>query len=75
MRMRVSLSAVILLLTGSSGPIGPPFGPGPETDSLFGILAIALFGYLLYRMASGSTPRGQRPLPFKFCKRDMHEAN
>jgi Short C-terminal domain len=51
MRMRVSLSAAILLLTGCEGPIGPPFGQGPETDSVFGILMIVLFCGLLYRMA------------------------
>ena len=49
--MRVSLSATILLLTGCAGPIGPPFGPGPEVDSIFGILVILLFGGLLYRRA------------------------
>jgi hypothetical protein len=53
MRMRVSLSAGILLLTGCAGPIGPPFGPGPEADSVFEILVIVLFGGLLYRMAKG----------------------
>jgi hypothetical protein len=47
--MRVSLSATILLLTGCAGPIGPPFGPGPEVDSILGILVILLFGGLLYR--------------------------
>ena len=51
MRIRVSLSAAILLLTGCAGPIGPPFGLGPEADSVFGILGIVLFGGLLYRMA------------------------
>jgi hypothetical protein len=53
MRMRVSLSAAILLLTGCAGPIGPPFGPGPEADSVFGILLLLLFGGFLYRMAKG----------------------
>jgi hypothetical protein len=53
MRMRVSLSAAILLLAGCAGPLGPPFGPGPEADSVFGILAIVLLGGLLYRMANG----------------------
>ena len=49
MLMRVSLSAATLLLTGCAGPMGPPFGPGPETDSVFGILVILLFAGLLYR--------------------------
>jgi Short C-terminal domain len=53
MRMRVNLSAAILLLTGCAGPMGPPFGPGPEADSVFGILVILLFGGLLYRSAKG----------------------
>jgi hypothetical protein len=53
MRMRVSLSAALLLLTGCAGPIGPPFGPVPEADSVFGILVIVLLGGLLYRMANG----------------------
>jgi Short C-terminal domain len=53
MRMRVSLSSAMLLLTGCAGPLGPPFGPGPEADSLFGILVILLFGGLLYRSAKG----------------------
>jgi hypothetical protein len=51
MRMRMSPSAAILLLTGCAGPIGPPFGPVPEADSVFGILLILLLGGLLYRMA------------------------
>jgi uncharacterized membrane protein len=51
MRMRVSLSVGMLLLTGCAGPLGPPFGPGPEVDALFGILMILLFAGLLYRTA------------------------
>jgi hypothetical protein len=51
MRMHVSLSAAILLLTGCAGPMGPPFGPEPEADSMFGILVILLIGGLLYRFA------------------------
>jgi Short C-terminal domain len=53
MRMRVNLSTAVLLLTGCAGPIGPPFGPGPEADSVFGILVILLCGGLLYRWAKG----------------------
>jgi uncharacterized membrane protein len=53
MPMRVSLSAVVLLLTGCAGPIGPPFGPGPEADSVFGIVVILLVVGFLYRMAKG----------------------
>jgi uncharacterized membrane protein len=53
MLMRVSLSAAMLLLTGCAGPMGPPFGPGPETDSVLGILLILLFAGLLYRSSKG----------------------
>jgi hypothetical protein len=52
-RMRVSLSIAMLLLTGCAGPPGPPFGPGPEVDIAFGILVILLFAGLLYRAAKG----------------------
>jgi uncharacterized membrane protein len=55
MRIHVSLSAAILLLTGCAGPMGPPFGPGPEVSSVFGILAILLLGGLLYRSAKGQS--------------------
>ena len=50
MRMRVSLS-IAMLLTGCAGPPGPPFGPGPEVDTAFGILVILLLAGLLYRVA------------------------
>jgi hypothetical protein len=53
MRMRVSLSSSMLLLTGCAGPPGLPFGPGPEVDTAFGILVILLFAGLLYRAAKG----------------------
>jgi uncharacterized membrane protein len=53
MLMRVSLSAAILLLTGCAGPMGPPFGPGPETDAVFGMLVILFFAGLLYRSSKG----------------------
>jgi uncharacterized membrane protein len=53
MRMRVSLSLGMLLLTGYAGPLGPPFGTGPEVDTVFGILVILLFAGLLYRAAKG----------------------
>ena len=53
MRMSVSLSTAMLLLTGCAGPLGPPFGPGPEADTVFGILVILLFAGLLYRAAKG----------------------
>jgi uncharacterized membrane protein len=33
------------------GPIGPPFGLGPEGDSVFGILVILPFGSLIYGVA------------------------
>jgi Short C-terminal domain len=49
MLMRVSPSAAMLLLTGCAGPMGPPFGPGPETDSAFGILLVLVFAGILYR--------------------------
>jgi uncharacterized membrane protein len=53
MRMRVSLSSAMLLLTGCAGPLGPPFGLGPEADTVFGILVILLFAGLLYRSSKG----------------------
>jgi uncharacterized membrane protein len=57
MHMRVSLSAAMLLLTGCAGPVGPPFGPWPETDFVFGIFVILLFAGLFYR----SSKRWQNP--------------
>ncbi len=57
MRMRVSLPAAILLLTGCAGPISPPFGSRPEADSMFGILVLLLFGGLLYRMVKRQDPK------------------
>jgi uncharacterized membrane protein len=53
MLMRVRLSAAILLLTGCAGPMGPPFGRGPETDFVFGILVILLSAGFLYRSSKG----------------------
>jgi hypothetical protein len=53
MLMRGGVSAAMLLLTGCAGPMGPPLGPGPETDSVFGILVILLFAGLLYRSSKG----------------------
>jgi hypothetical protein len=53
MRMRVCFSSAMLLLTGCAGPPGPPFGPGPEVDTAFGILVILLLSGLLYRAATG----------------------
>jgi hypothetical protein len=53
MHMRVSLSSATLLLTGCAGPLGPPFGLGPEADGAFGLLMILLIGSLLYRSARG----------------------
>jgi uncharacterized membrane protein len=55
MRMHVGPSAALLLLTGCAGPVGPPFGPMPEADSVFGILVIIFLGGLLYRMANGQS--------------------
>ncbi len=52
MLMRVSLSTV-LLLTGCASPIGPPLGPGPETDSAFGMLVILVFAGFLYHASKG----------------------
>ncbi len=53
MHKLLRLSAAILLLTGCAGPIGPPFGLGPEGDSTIGILVILLLGSVLYRLAKG----------------------
>jgi hypothetical protein len=49
MHMRLSLSASMSLLTGCAGPIGPPFGPGPEYDSFLAILILLLLAGILYR--------------------------
>ena len=61
--MRVSLLTAMLLLTGCEGPLGPPFGPGPEGDSVFGILVLLLLGGLLYRAAKGSQKRKRQDPP------------
>jgi Short C-terminal domain len=61
MRMRASLSIGMLLLTGCARPLDPPFGAGPEVDTLFGILMFLLFVGLLYRAAKG----GQNPKRLK----------
>ena len=75
MRMRVSLSAALLLLTGCAGPVGPPFGPGPEADSVFEILLLLLFAVFSTAWQRDKTPNTQSLLPFTSCERDMHEAN
>jgi uncharacterized membrane protein len=64
MRMRVSLSSAMLLMTGCAGLLGPPFGPGPEVDTVFGILVILLFAGLLYRAAKDwqNSKRSEPPL-------------
>jgi hypothetical protein len=49
--MRTSLSTALFLLTGCAGPLGPPFGPGPERDSVLGILILLLLAGVLYRSA------------------------
>jgi len=49
--MRASLSTDLLLLTGCAGPLGPPFGPAPERDSVLGILILLLLAGVLYRSA------------------------
>lgn len=59
MRMRLSLSAAILVLTGCAGPIGPPFAPGPECDSVLGILILLLLAGVLCRSAR-STRKPER---------------
>ena len=75
MLMRVSLSTV-LLLTGCAGPIGPPFGPGPETDSAFGIARdprCSLASFTTHQRVGGS----RRPLsllPFTSCEKGMRVA-
>jgi uncharacterized membrane protein len=63
MRIRVSLSSAMLLTTGCAGPLGPPFGSGPEVDTVFGILAILLFAGLLYRAAKSwqNSKRSESP--------------
>jgi len=49
--MRMSLSTAIVLLAGCAGPLGPPFGLGPEGDSVLGILILLLLAGVLYRSA------------------------
>jgi hypothetical protein len=73
-RMRVSLFIAMLLLTGCAGPPGPPFGPGPEVDTAFGILVILLFAGLLYRAAKGwQNPKHFEPPPFTLRARGVPE--
>jgi hypothetical protein len=71
MRMRVSLSAAMLLLTGCAGSISPPLDPAPEADSVFGILLLHLFGGFLYRMQSDKTSNTQSLLRFTYCEREI----
>jgi hypothetical protein len=59
MRMRVSLSTALLFLTGCAGPLGPPFGPGPEGDSVLGILILLLAGVLHRSVRSRRKPERQ----------------
>jgi hypothetical protein len=78
MRMRVSLSAAMLLLTGCAGPISPPLDPAPEADSVFGILLLHLFGGFLYRMAKGQDLKHPESLAIHILRAreiNMHEAN
>jgi hypothetical protein len=75
MCMRVSPSAAILLLTGRAGPIGPPFGPVPEADSVFGILWSSCSGGFCTVWQGDKTLNAQSLLPFTYCARDMHEVN
>jgi hypothetical protein len=64
MRMRVSLSVGMLLLTGCASPLGPPFGAGPEHDSALGILMLLLLAVVLYRSAiSKRKPERQDDAP------------
>lgn len=68
MRMRVSLSGM-LLLTGCASPLGPPFGAGPEVDTVFGILVILLFAGLLYRAAKDwLNPKHFEPPPIHIAR-------
>jgi hypothetical protein len=69
MRMRVSLSSAMLLMTGCAGPLGPPFVPGPEVDTVFGILMFLLFAGLLYRAAKGGqNPKRLESLPIQILR-------
>jgi uncharacterized membrane protein len=51
MHIRLIFSAVAFFLTGCAGPLGPPFGLGPEWDSAIGILLQFLLCGVLYRAA------------------------
>jgi uncharacterized membrane protein len=67
--MRMSLPPGMLFLTGCAGPLGPPFGPGPEVDAAFGILMILLFAGLLYRAAKDwQNPKHSEPPPIHIAR-------
>ena len=59
-RLSVPSCIPMLLLTGCAGPLGPPFGLGPEGDSVLGVLVLLLLVGLLYRaIKGGQKPEGQ----------------
>lgn len=67
----LSVSSVIpmLFLTGCAGPLGPPFVPGSEGDSVLGVLMLLLFAGLLYRFAkSRSKPERQHSLGIRIVQ-------
>ena len=53
MSMRLWLLVISLSLTGCAGPLGPPLGPGPEGDVVFGILILLLLAGILYHAQRG----------------------
>jgi uncharacterized membrane protein len=69
MRVRVNLSVGMLLLTGCAGPLGPPFGAGPEVDTVFGVLVTLLFAALLYRAAKDwQNTKHSEPPPIRIAR-------
>jgi len=69
MRMRVCLLSAMLPMTGCAGPLGPAFGPGPEIDTVFGILMILLLGGLPCRAAKDwQNPKHFEPPPIQIAR-------
>jgi hypothetical protein len=72
MRMRVSLSAAILILTGCADPLGPPFGLGPAGDSTLGIVMLFLLAVVLYCSARSKRKRERQNAPAMHIVRERY---